>query len=236
MIENGKSTEFKMRFIDKFIVGLIGFASFAVIVVTIFVVRHKYQVLYEKQLEKLSEIPYNETYRYMAKDNSIQFYKDTTNVSEYKCLSTCRVTSFLSNQFIINNDDLIPIYDNNHVMLYSVTDKVVKLVLDDVPQTSINNKYGVIKINNRSGVINKNGNVILDCIYSDIDINISHIVALMNGVIYIFDNNVDLILTRTINTAGDLSITEKNNFMYINIIGVNTVVLIFDSRTNSFVN
>ena len=172
----------------------------------------------------------------MAKANSIQFYKETTIVSEYKCLTACKVTSFLSNQFIIDNDDLIPIYDNNRVMLYSVKEKIVKTILDDVPQTSINNKYGVIKINNKSGVINKNGNVILDCIYSDIDINISHIVALMNGIIYIFDNNVDLILTRTINTVGDLSITEKNNFMYINIIGVNTVVLIFDSRTNTFVN
>ena len=125
MSENGKSTEFMMQFIDKLIVGLIGFASFAVIVVTIFVVLHKYQVLYEKQLEKLSEIPYNETYRYMAKANSIQFYKETTNVSEYKCLTACKVTSFLSNQFIIDNDDLIPIYDNNKVMLYSVKERIV---------------------------------------------------------------------------------------------------------------
>lgn len=236
MSESGKNTDFRMQLIDKLIVGLIGFASLAVIVVTIFVVNHKYRVLYEKQLEKLDEIPYNDTYRYMRENNSIKFYKSINVVSEYKCLTDCKVTSFLSNQFIIDNDDLIPVYDNNKVMLYSVKNNMVKLILDDVPQTSINNQFGIIKIDNKSGVLDKKGNVILDCIYSDIDINISHIVALMNGVIYIFDNNVNLILTRTINTVGDLSISEKNNYMYINIIGLNTVILIFDSRTNTFVN
>ena len=236
MSESGKNTDFRMQLIDKLIVGLIGFASLAVIVVTIFVVNHKYRVLYEKQLEKLDEIPYNDTYRYMRENNSIKFYKSINVVSEYKCLTDCKVTSFLSNQFIIDNDDLIPVYDNNKVMLYSVKNNTVKLILDDVPQTSINNQFGIIKIDNKSGVLDKKGNVILDCIYSDIDINISHIVALMNGVIYIFDNNVNLILTRTINTVGDLSISEKNNYMYINIIGLNTVILIFDSRTNTFVN
>lgn len=236
MSESGKNTDFRMQLIDKLIVGLIGFASLAVIVVTIFVVNHKYRVLYEKQLEKLDEIPYNDTYRYMRENNSIKFYKSINVVSEYKCLTDCKVTSFLSNQFIIDNDDLIPVYDNNKVMLYSVKNNTVKLILDDVPQTSINNQFGIIKIDNKSGVLDKKGNVILDCIYSDIDINISHIVALMNGVIYIFDNNVNLILTRTINTVGDLSISEKNNYMYINIIGLNTVILIFDSRTNTFIN
>ena len=236
MSDSSKNVEFKMKFIDKLIVSLIGIASLTVIIVTIFVVNHKYQIEYEKQLEKLDEIPYNETYRYMNKQNTIKIYKETKVVSDYKCIGKCQITDFLSNQFIIDNDELIPIIDNNKVILYNVNSNSSKIVLDDVPQTSINNKYGIIKVNGKSGVINKKGDIILDCIYNDIDITISHIVTLMNSVIYIFDNNVKLISSKPINSIGDLSISEKNNYMYINIIGTNTVTLIFDTNTNTFIN
>ena len=110
------------------------------------------------------------------------------------------------------------------------------MVLDDVPLTSINNKYGIIKMNGKSGVINKKGDIILDCLYSDIDIDISHIVTLLDNTIYILYDSAHLLLTRPISVTGDISISEKNNYMYINIVGANTVTLIFDLKNNVFVN
>ena len=236
MGENGNTTEFRMKLIDKLIVSLIGFASLAVIIITIIMVNHKYQKIYDAQLKRLHDIPYNETYRYYYQTDSLNIYKDIKKVGGYKCTSECGITKYLSNQFIIDNDDLIPIISNGSIVLFSVSSNNVKLVLDDVPLTSINNKYGIIKINGKSGVINKKGDIILDCIYNDIDIDISHIVTLLDNTIYIFDDSANLLLTRPISISGDISISEKNNYMYINIVGANTVTLIFDLKNNVFIN
>lgn len=236
MGENGNTAEFKMKLIDKLIVGLIGFASLVVIIITIIMVHHKYQKIYEEQLRRLHDIPYNETYRYYYQSDSLNIYKDIKKVGGYKCSNDCSITKFLSNQFIIDNDDLIPIISNGSIVLFSVSSNNVKMVLDDVPLNSINNKYGIIKMNGKSGVINKKGDIILDCLYSDIDIDISHIVTLLDNTIYIFDDSAHLLLTRPISVTGDISISEKNNYMYINIVGVNTVTLIFDLKNNVFVN
>ncbi len=236
MSGNENTKEFRMKFVDKLIVSLIGIASFAVIIVTIISVNYKYQKLAEKKLAELDEIPYNETYKYQNNGKSISFYKGIKIIGEYECASDCKISDFRSNQFIVDNDDLIPIMDDGQFHFYSITKGKNAIVLDDIPQTSINNKYGVIRIDGLAGVINKKGQIIVNCNYDDIDINISHIVTLKDLTIYVFDNNANLLVSKPILADGDLSISEKNNNMYINIVGENTTTLIFDTRTNTFLN
>ena len=223
-IENNNG--FKMQFIDKLIVSMIGGMSLIVIIITVLFVNNKYKRLYDEQLRQLNEIPYNETYKYMKKDNSITFYKDITEVTSYKCSTDCDITDFSSSQFIIDNDDLIPIIDNGKVSLYSIKNK---------KNTIINNKYGIIKINNKYGVINKKGRVILNCLYNDIDINFSHIVTLSDKTVSVFDNNARVIASKVAAVKGDISISEKNDHLYINIIGDKTVTIVFDTKTNKFI-
>ena len=236
MSENEKVVDNGMQLIDKVIIAMIFISSFIVIILTIVIVNNKYKRLYEAQMAQLNEIPYNETYKYLNEDKTISFYEETKVIGTYKCINDCKIADFLSSQFIIDNDDLIPITDGNKINLYSISDKKNKIVLDDIPHTSINNKYGTIKIDNKYGVINKKGNIVLDCIYKDVDINTSHIVTLGNNIVYIFGNDAKLITSKTITANGDISISEKNNHLYINIIGTSTTTLIFDTNTNKFIN
>ena len=60
----------------------------------------------------------------------------------------------------------------NYSKIYSINNNENSIVLDEIPQTSINNKYGVIKINGKDGIINKKGKIVLQCAYNDIDINV----------------------------------------------------------------
>lgn len=233
-IEN--NNKFQMQLIDKLIVSMIGLASLIVIIVTIVFVNNKYKKLYEYQIKQLSEIPYNETYRYLLKDNTIKFYRETKVIAEYKCSSDCKITDFSSSQFIIDNDDLVPVVDNGKVNLYSISNKKNSIVLDETPRTSINNKYGIIKMNSRYGVINKKGKIILSCDHNDIDINISHIVTLNNGTVYVYDDNAKLLASQATTATGDISISEKNNHLYINIVSEKTTTLTFDTRSNRFMN
>lgn len=234
MAETENNNKFKMQFIDKFIISMIGVANVIVIIITIISVNRNYQKMYEEQLKKLDEIPYNETYKYLQKGDEITFYKETTPVAEYKCTKDCNITKFSSSQFIIDNDDLIPIADDGKVNLYSIKDKKNSLVLDDIPQTSINNRYGIIRINGKDGVLNKHGTITLECIYNDVDINTSHMVTLGNNTIYVFDNTAKLLSSKQVSTTGDISISEKNNNLYINIFGNQTTTLVFDTKSNKF--
>ena len=235
MSENGNKN-FKMQFVDKLIVSLIGIASLFAVILTFITVNYKYKKMYEQQMAALTDIPYNETYKYMFENNSIKFYQNAKEVGAYKCTTDCQITKFLSNQFIIDNDDLVPIIDNGKVIIFSIKNMENSLILDEEPQTSINNKYGIVIINNKYGVINKKGKIILDSIYDDIDINISHIVTLLNGTIYVFDNNAQELISRDVQLDGDISISEKNDNIYINIVGDTTVTFIFDTKTNNFIN
>ena len=145
MNETENNNEFKMKFIDKLIVSMIGVANIIVIIITIVAVNNNYKRMHEEQLSKLSAIPYNETYKYLQAGDVITFYQDTNVITKYVCDADCKITKFTSIQFIIDNDDLIPIEDSGKVNLYSISKKKNTIVLDDIPQTSINNKYGIIK-------------------------------------------------------------------------------------------
>ena len=236
MGEIKNDNRYDMQLIDKIIVAMILVASIIVIIVTIIVVNHKYQRYYEDQVKQFNEIPYNETYKYLIKDDSIVFYKGVKEVSQYKCITNCKITDFASNQFIIDNDDLIPILDENRIKLYSINNNENSIILDEVPQTSINNKYGIIKINGKDGVINKKGKIVLQCAYNDIDINASHIATINNNIVYIFDNNMNLLASKPTTTNGEISISEKQHFLYINILSNSATILIFDTSTNKFTN
>lgn len=236
MSETENQNKYNMQLIDKIIVAMILVASIIVIIVTIIVVNHKYQKYYEDQLKQFNEIPYNETYKYLAKDDSIVFYKGVKEVSEYKCTTDCKITDFASNQFIIDNDDLIPIFDENQIKIYSISNNENSIILDEIPQTSINNKYGIIKINGKDGIINKKGKIVLQCAYNDIDINASHIATIANNVVYVFDNNMNLLASKPITVNGEISISEKQHFLYINILSNSATILIFDTATNKFTN
>ena len=185
MSENENTQVFKMQFIDKFIVSLIFIASMLAIVLTFVTVNAKYKKIYEKQLEQFIEIPYNETYKYLIKDNVMTFYIKNKEAGEYKCSNECKVTDFLSNQFIIDSDDIIPIADGNQVVLYNIKKSNNSISLNEVPKTSINNKYGIVKQNNKYGVINKQGKIVLSCNYDDVDINTTHIVTLNGNILKI---------------------------------------------------
>ncbi len=236
MGDNEKNNGFKMQFIDKLIVSMIGVFNIIVIVLTIIIVNNNYKKIYEEKLKQLDEIPYNETYKYILKNNEINFYKETRVIDTYKCTKDCQITEFSSNQFILDNDNLVPIVDDGKVIIYSIKGKVKNITLDDVPQTSINNKYGIIRINKKAGVINKHGDIILDCNYSDIDINTSHIVTINSNTLYVFNNDAKTIATRPITVSGDISISEKNNVLYINVFGDKTTTFTFDTKANKFTN
>ena len=233
---SSSNNKFEMQFIDKLIISMIGIANIIVIIITIVSVRNNYRRMYEAHLRSLNEIPYNETYKYLKNDNVITFYQDINEVAKYECTSDCEITKFSSSQFIIDNDILIPIEDDGKVNIYDIENDKTTIVLDDIPQTSINNKYGIIKMDGKDGVINKHGKIALECIYNDIDINTSHIVALGNNTLYVFDNNAMSIASKPITTTGDISISEKNNNLYINIFGNQTTTFVFDTKTNKFTN
>ena len=236
MSENENTQVFKMQFIDKFIVSLIFILSMLAIVLTFVTVNAKYKKIYEKQLEQFIEIPYNETYKYLIKDNVMTFYIKNKEAGEYKCSNECKVTDFLSNQFIIDSDDIIPIADGNQVVLYNIKKSNNSISLNEVPKTSINNKYGIVKQNNKYGVINKQGKIVLACNYDDVDINTTHIVALNGNILNVFNNSVVTLFSQEISVTGDISISEKNNYLYINILGNSATTLIYDTSTNTLVN
>lgn len=236
MSENENTQVFKMQFIDKFIVSLIFISSFLSIILTFVTVNAKYKNLYQKQLEQFSKISYNDTYRYLIDNDVITFYIENKVAAEYKCTDDCKVTDFPSNQFIIDSDDIIPIVDGDHVVLYNIKKDENSTYLDEVPKTSINNKYGVIKQNNKYGVINKQGKIVLGCNFDDVDINTTHIVALNSNVLNVFSNSVVLLFSKEIGITGDITISEKNNYLYINILGPSTTTLIYDTTTNTLVS
>lgn len=236
MSENENTQVFKMQFIDKIIVSLIFIASMLAIVLTFVTVNAKYKKIYEKQLEQFIQIPYNETYKYLIKDKVMTFYIKNKEAGVYKCSDECKVTDFLSNQFIIDSDDIIPIADGNKVVLYNIKKNSNSISLDEVPKTSINNKYGIVKQNGKYGVINKQGKIVLDCNFDDVDINTTHIVALNGNVLNVFNNSVVTLFSQEISVTGDISISEKNNYLYINILGNSATTLIYDTNTNTLVN
>ena len=234
--KNVTNSKYEIQLVDRIIIAMIFVASIIVVIITIIVVNHKYQRYYEEQMKQFSEIPYNETYKYLAKDDAITFYKGVKEISKYECIEGCKVTDFASNQFIIDNDDLIPIFDGNQIKIYSISNNETSIVLDTIPQTSINNKYGIIRINGKYGIINKKGEIVLQCAYNDVDINTSHIAALNNNVVYVLDNNMNLLASKPVTVNGEISISEKQHYLYINIFSNTATTLIFDTTTNKFVN
>lgn len=236
MRETETENKYKFQLIDKIIISLLGIGTLIVTIITIVVVNNNQEKLHEQKLKQLNPIPYNETYKYTISGTKLIFYEDINKTSEYECKSDCSITKFSSSQFIIDNDDLIPIEDNKKVSLYSISNNKNEIVLDDVPQTSINNKYGIIKIDNKYGVINKHGKVVLNCTNSDVDINTSHIVTLNGNTLNVYDNSMTVIASKVIPITGNISISEKNNSLYINIIGDTAITIIFDTKTNTFIN
>ena len=236
MSETGTENKYKLQLIDKIIISLLGIGTLVVTIITIIVVNNNQKQLHDQQLKLLNSIPYNETYKYTIKGQKLIFYEDINVIGEYNCTNDCNITKFSSSQFIIDNDDLIPIEDNKQVILYSVKNNKTENVLDEVPQTSINNKYGIIKISGKYGVINKHGKIVINCTNTDVDINTSHIVTLNGNNLYVYDDELKVLATKAISVSGNISISEKNNNLYITIIGDTAVTIIFDTKTNSFVN
>ena len=61
-------------------------------------------------------------------------------------------------------------------------------------------------------------------------------VHLNGNNLYVYDDELKVLATKAISVNGNISISEKNNNLYITIIGDTAVTIIFDTKTNSFIN
>ena len=111
----GKS-EAKLELIDKIIIAAIGVAILIAIFGTVAWVNYKHSPDNKDNMYK--EIPGNKTYKYTIESNKINLYQNKKMVDSYTCINNCKIEDNKEDQFTIEYDSFISIYDNNKYLLY----------------------------------------------------------------------------------------------------------------------
>ena len=111
----GKS-EAKLELVDKIIIAAIVVAILIAIAGTVIWVNYKHSPDNKDNMYK--EIPGNKTYKYTIESNKINLYQNKKMVDSYTCINNCKIEDNKEDQFTIEYDSFISIYDNNKYLLY----------------------------------------------------------------------------------------------------------------------
>lgn len=234
MIKN----ETKFGLADKIICIVIGVTILLATIMTIVWVNYKYAKSHKEEFSSYTAIPNNNKYRYKLEDNKISFYDGKKVVDTYNCLTDCKIASNNNkDEFIINYDSFIPIYDNDKYNVYNIEMKNTYYIFDTYPKKTDNSEFGLTTYNNLYGLINNKGGQIFNTEYTDIQVTDNFIVTLKNNILSIYNNKS---LTKPVNEVPNITeivVSEKDNYLYIYTTDIysNRDILKYDTIINKYI-
>lgn len=201
---------------------------------TIFWVRYKYNKEHKKELSTYTAIPNNKTYRYKLTDNKIDFYNGKEVVDTYTCISNCSINKAKKDQFIIEYDSFVPINDNNKYIIYNIDIKATYYTFDTYPEKTDNEKIGIITKDKKKGLINKNGGLVQNTEFDDIEVTENYVITLQNGTVNIYNKFNSKITNNKITNVEEILPLEKDDKLYLYLTDKNNEksVLEYDPNTN----
>lgn len=192
----------------------------------------------EQKIEDSSytNIPDNKTFKYKIEDNRIIFFNGKKVVDTYTCLSKCEIKEKESNQFSIDYDSFIPIYDNNKYIIYNIDIKSTYYTFDTYPEKTLNKKVGIITKDGKKGLINQNGGLILNTEFNDIEVTENYTVTLQAGIVNIYNKDNIKLTNSEIKNIYQVLPLEKDNKLYLYLTDVNASksVIEYNAITKTF--
>lgn len=211
----------KIELADVIIISAIIVAIIIAIIGTIIWVRYNHSKEQKKEQSTYTTIPNNEKYKYKIDNNKISFYNGKKEVDTYTCISDCSIRKTAVDQFIIDYDAFIPIYDNNKYIIYNIDIKSTYYTFDTYPEKTLNENIGIITKNNKKGAIKRNGGLVLNTDFDDIEVTNNYMVTLQNGIVNIYNSsNVKLTNNEIINMYEVMPL-EKDNKLYLYLTDLN---------------
>ena len=229
----GKS-EAKLELVDKIIIAAIVVAILIAIAGTVIWVNYKHSPDNKDNMYK--EIPGNKTYKYTIESNKINLYQNKKMVDSYTCINNCKIENNKEDQFTIEYDSFISIYDNNKYLLYNTEIKATYYTFDTYPKKTKNNSYGLVVKDNKYGIINKSGGLILNTEYDYIEATESDLVTLKDYVINVYDYSGKKLTNDEYTNIKEIVVLEKEKTLYIYITDINgnRNIIPFDLVTNTY--
>jgi hypothetical protein len=229
----GKS-ETKLELIDKIIISSMGVSALIAILLTVVWVNYKHSPNNKDNIYK--EIEGNKTYTYTIESNKINLYKKKEMIDSYTCINNCKIKKNETDQFIIEYDSFISIYDNNKYLLYNPEIKATYYTFDTYPKITKNKNYGLVVKDNKYGIINKSGGLILNTEYDYIEATENNLVTLKNYVINVYDYSGKKITNDEYTNIKEIVVLEKEKTLYIYTTDINgnRNIIPFDLVTNKY--
>lgn len=216
----------KFETIDKIIIFIICFVFVCAILGTIWWVKYKANKELKDLISSYNNIQYS-SYKYNIKDNTIYFYKDIDEISNYKCVNNCMIETVQSEQFIFNKDNLILIKDNNKYLIYDILKEKIILSLDDYPKVLSIKEIGTVFNDGKYGVIDINGTTISDFIFDKIDSIDNYVFTINNNILNVYDEKFKSISQK------QLDISEVDDFVLLSNKDKITVIITTKNSTLS---
>ena len=235
---NNNNDKAKITLLDPIVLPIVIVLVSAAVIATIVTINNKYKKLDEEQLKKYKEVPSTRNIKYKVENNEISFYKSKKDIKKYKCINNCSVENN-KNEFLIEKENTLMIKDNNKYMLLNIETLNIEQEFTNYPKISENKNYGTIEYNNKTGIINKAGKMILAPIFDKIIFNDDDILALNNNNLSMYDSNGKLKSTNSYNNIKDVLASNKNNTdIYIFAITKDDkkITIIYNTITNQFTN
>lgn len=226
----------KLETADVIIICSIILAIIIAIIITIIWVRYSYNKKQKIEESVYTSIPNNKSFKYKLEDNKITFYNGKKIVDTYTCTSTCSITEPENDQFTINYDSFIPINDNNKYIIYNIDIKSIYYTFDTYPEKTQNKNVGIITKNGKKGLINKNGGLLLNTEFNDIELTENYIVTLQAGIVNIYNSNNIKLTNNEIMNIYEVMPLEKDNKLYLYLTDVNASksVIEYNGITRTF--
>lgn len=226
--------ETKVELADKIIIASMGVAIIIAILGTIAWVNYKYSPSNKDNIYK--KIPGNQTYKYTTDSNKIFLYEDNKMVDTYACVSNCKIKNNEADQFTIEYDSFISIYDNNKYLLYNPEIKATYYTFDTYPKTTKNKNYGLVIKDTKYGIINKSGGLILNTEYDYIEAAENNLVTLKNNIINVYDYTGKKLTSDEYTNIKEIVVLEKEKTLYIYTTDINgnRNIIPFDLVTNRY--
>ena len=157
-------------------------------------------------------------------------------VDSYTCINNCKIEKNKDDQFTIEYDSFISIYDNNKYLLYNPEIKATYYTFDTYPKKTKNKSYGLVVKDNKYGIINKSGGLILNTEYDYIEATESDLVTLKDYVINVYDYSGKKLTNDEYTNIKEIVVLEKEKTLYIYTTDVNgnRNIIPFDLVTNRY--
>ena len=164
------------------------------------------------------------------------YLKNKKMVDSYTCINNCKIEDNKEDQFTIEYDSFISIYDNNKYLLYNTEIKATYYTFDTYPKKTKNNSYGLVVKDNKYGIINKSGGLILNTEYDYIEATESDLVTLKDYVINVYDYSGKKLTNDEYTNIKEIVVLEKEKTLYIYITDINgnRNIIPFDLVTNTY--